>query len=169
MFLFHLLRLPSLRADITAKMEGSTGRQRIPKAVIENYPIPLPPLPEQRRIAHVLSTIQQAIAAQDDLIAAAKETKRSLMHRLFTYGPSAEPAPTKETEVGEIPEHWEVEPLGDVLAKDGGSVQTGPFGSLLHASDYVDSGIPVVMPKSPPAWAGLTWQIKYWSTTSSGW
>jgi restriction endonuclease S subunit len=77
MFLFHFLRLPSVRADITGKMEGSTGRQRIPKAVIENYPIPLPPLPEQRRIAHVLSTIQRAIAAQEDVIAAAKETKRS--------------------------------------------------------------------------------------------
>ena len=114
MFLFHLLRLPYVRADITAKMEGSTGRQRIPKAVIENYPIPLPPLPEQRRIAHVLSTIQRAIAAQEDVIAAAKEMKRSLMQRLFTYGPGAEPAPTKETEIGEIPAHWTVHTLGEL-------------------------------------------------------
>jgi len=77
--------------------------------------IALPPLPEQRRIAHVLSTIQQAIAAQEDIIAAARETKRSLMHRLFTYGPGAEPAPTKETEIGEIPEHWEVVRVDDVF------------------------------------------------------
>ena len=77
--------------------------------------IALPPLGEQRRIAHVLSTIQRAIAAQDNLIVAGKETKRSLMQRLFTYGPGPEPALTKETEIGEIPEHWEVVRVGDVF------------------------------------------------------
>ncbi|MGA9350823.1 MAG: restriction endonuclease subunit S [Anaerolineae bacterium] len=116
MFLFHFLRLPSVRVDIAGKMEGSTGRQRVPKAVIENYPIPLPPLPEQRRIAHVLSTIQRAIAAQDALIAAARDLKRSLMQRLFTYGPGPEPAPTKATEIGGMPEHWEVVRLGEIAS-----------------------------------------------------
>ena len=56
----------------------------------------------------MLGTIQQAIAAQDDLSAAAREIKRSLTQRLFTYGPGAEPVPTKETEIGEVPEHWEM-------------------------------------------------------------
>ena len=82
---------------------------------LKGVPIVLPPLPEQRRIAHVLSTIQRAIAAQDDLIAAAREVKRSLMQRLFTYGPGVEPVPTKETEIGEIPEQWEVVRLGEAL------------------------------------------------------
>lgn len=77
--------------------------------------IPLPSLPEQRRIAAALSTIQEAIAIQDDVIAAARELKRSLMERLFTYGPGVQPALTKETEIGEVPEHWEVLPLGQVL------------------------------------------------------
>ncbi len=70
--------------------------------------IPLPPLDEQRRIAAVLTAIQDAIAAQEDVIAAARAFKRSLMHRLFTYGPGRVPAETKETEIGEIPSHWEV-------------------------------------------------------------
>jgi type I restriction enzyme S subunit len=85
------------------------------KSNFQGIPVSLPPLPEQRRIAHVLSTIQRAIAAQDDLIAAAREVKRSLMQRLFTYGPGPEPAPTKETEIGEIPEHWEVVQVGDFV------------------------------------------------------
>jgi type I restriction enzyme S subunit len=114
MFLFHYLKMSNVRAQIAGKMEGTTGRQRVPKRVIETHPIPLPPLPEQRRIAHVLNTIQREIAAQDALIAAAREVKRSLMQRLFTYGPGAEPASTKETEIGEIPEHWEVVQLGKV-------------------------------------------------------
>ncbi|MBN1584468.1 MAG: restriction endonuclease subunit S, partial [Anaerolineae bacterium] len=107
----------------------------------------LPPLPEQRRIAHILNAIQRSIAAQDDVIAAARELKRSLMQHLFTYGPGLRPAETKETEIGEIPAHWEIALLGDILKSSGGNVQTGPFGSLLHASDYVPRGFPVVMPK----------------------
>jgi type I restriction enzyme S subunit len=84
-------------------------------ARLKGVPIALPPLSEQRRIAHVLGAIQQAIAAQDDLIAAAREVKRSLTQRLFTYGPGSEPATTKETEIGEIPEHWEMVRVGEVF------------------------------------------------------
>ncbi len=138
MFLFHFLKLPYVRVDIAGKMEGTTGRQRIPKSVVENYPIPLPPLDEQRRIAHVLNTVQQAIAAQDDLIAAAQEVKRSLMRRLFTYGPGPEPAPTKETEIGEVPEHWEVVQLGEIA-----EIQSGGTPSR-KKSEYWNGDIPWV-------------------------
>ena len=41
---------------------------------------------------------------------------------------------------------WEVLALGEAAARGGGNVQTGPFGSQLHASDYVDVGVPSVMP-----------------------
>jgi type I restriction enzyme S subunit len=46
----------------------------------------------------------------------------------------------------EIPDHWEFTTLGDVCQRGGGSIQTGPFGSQLHASDYVPVGIPSIMP-----------------------
>ncbi len=64
----------------------------------------------------MLNAIQDAIAAQEDVIAAARQFKRSLMQRLFTVGPYREPAETKETEIGEIPAHWEVVELGDLLS-----------------------------------------------------
>lgn len=41
---------------------------------------------------------------------------------------------------------WQQTTLGKVLGAGGGKIQTGPFGSQLHASDYVDSGIPCIMP-----------------------
>lgn len=44
------------------------------------------------------------------------------------------------------PAAWERTTLGEVVARGGGSVQTGPFGSQLHASDYVPVGIPSIMP-----------------------
>ncbi len=47
-----------------------------------------------------------------------------------------------------IPKKWEITTLGEFLEKEGGAVQTGPFGSQLHASDYVEEGIPSVMPKN---------------------
>ncbi|MFL9965129.1 restriction endonuclease subunit S [Paraburkholderia sediminicola] len=51
------------------------------------------------------------------------------------------------SELGLVPRGWRIMALADVLANHGGTIQTGPFGSQLHASDYVESGIPVVMPK----------------------
>src|SRR6266487_1309506 len=39
--------------------------------------------------------------------------------------------------VGEVPHSWELTSLGEVCERGGGDVQTGPFGSQLHASDYV--------------------------------
>ncbi len=74
--------------------------------------IPYPPLPEQRRIAAVLTAIQDEIAVQEDIIREAREFKRSTMQRLFTYGPGDTPAATQMTEIGEIPAHWAVETIG---------------------------------------------------------
>lgn len=47
---------------------------------------------------------------------------------------------------GEIPEHWEFTTLGEICQRGGGNIQTGPFGSQLHASDYVPVGVPSIMP-----------------------
>jgi type I restriction enzyme S subunit len=113
--------------------------------------VPLPPLPEQRAIAQVLRTVQRAREATEGVIAAARELKQSLMHHLFTYGSvpvdEAEWVELQETEIGTIPARWTVHRLGDVAERGSGSIQTGPFGSLLHASDYVERGNPVVMPR----------------------
>jgi type I restriction enzyme, S subunit len=43
---------------------------------------------------------------------------------------------------------WRVRTLGEICDEVGGVIQTGPFGSQLHESDYVEEGIPVVMPKN---------------------
>lgn len=42
--------------------------------------------------------------------------------------------------------NWQQTTLGKVLNSGGGKIQTGPFGSQLHASDYVAAGIPCIMP-----------------------
>lgn len=50
--------------------------------------------------------------------------------------------------VGVLPNGWEDMPLGAACARCGGGIQTGPFGSQLHASDYVPVGIPSIMPQN---------------------
>ena len=75
--------------------------------------LPLPPLPEQKKIAHILSTVQQAIEAQERIIQTTTELKKALMHKLFTEGTRGEPQ--KQTEIGLIPESWKVVNLGDVI------------------------------------------------------
>jgi type I restriction enzyme, S subunit len=51
-----------------------------------------------------------------------------------------------ESVIGAVPDHWETPTLGVIVKRGGGLIQTGPFGSELHASDYVLRGIPSIMP-----------------------
>ncbi|MFW6152275.1 MAG: restriction endonuclease subunit S, partial [Verrucomicrobiota bacterium] len=66
-------------------------------------------LPEQKKIATVLLKIQRAIETQEKIIQSLRDLKKSTMQHLFTYGLRGEK--TKMTEIGEIPESWEVVPL----------------------------------------------------------
>jgi len=78
--------------------------------------MPIPPLPEQQHVAAVLSLLQRAIEQEERLIALTTELKKALMHKLFTEGTRGEPQ--KQTEIGPIPESWEVVELqttGDVV------------------------------------------------------
>ncbi len=43
-----------------------------------------------------------------------------------------------------IPHNWETTTLGEICFKGGGGIQTGPFGSQLHSSDYVKTGTPII-------------------------
>ena len=44
--------------------------------------------------------------------------------------------------------NWNWEPLGEICRRGGGDIQTGPFGTQLHASDYVAVGVPSIMPQN---------------------
>ena len=89
-----------------------TTRGKLNQGVMKRIPLILPPLPEQRAIAHVLQTIQEAKSARQRELALERERKAALMDYLFSYGTKGEPR--NQTEVGNIPESWEVVRLEDV-------------------------------------------------------
>jgi len=145
LFLFNLLKY--LKPRLEREGTGSTFKA-INKTKLENFLISLPPLPEQKKIAHVLSTIQEAKEKTEAVIKAAKELKKSLMKYLFTYGPvplnEAENVKLKETEVGLIPEDWGVVKLVDIGEFQYGYTETATFKPIgpkfLRITDISDEG-----------------------------
>jgi type I restriction enzyme S subunit len=123
-FLASYLLRSGVRAVLAAKMEGSTGRQRLSTSTLANLEIMLPPLAEQRAIARVLRAAQDAIAARRREVTLERERKAALMQRLFTHGVRGEP--TKQTEIGEIPESWQVVRLGEIAGIERGKFSHRP-------------------------------------------
>ena len=114
-YLFYFLLLSDVRSLLAGRMQGTTGRQRLNKEALVNLEIPLPPLPEQRAIAHILHTIHEAKFTRQREIVLERERKAALMDFLFSHGTKGEPR--KQTEIGEIPESWEVVKLGNYCYK----------------------------------------------------
>jgi type I restriction enzyme S subunit len=75
-------------------------------------------IPEQKAIAHSLSTVQRAIDAQERMIQTTTGLKKALMQKLFTEGLRGEPQ--KETEIGLVPEGWGVMELADITQMERG-------------------------------------------------
>lgn len=111
---------------------------------LKHLSIPLPPLPEQKAIANVLSAVQENIEKTEAVINSTKELKKSLMNQLFTYGPvpinETEKVKLKETEVGLIPEDWDVVRLEEMAKKmkSGGTPRR-------NISEYWGGNIPFVL------------------------
>jgi len=115
----------------------------------------LPPLPEQRKIAEILETVDNAIEKTDRIIEKHKRIKQGLMQDLLTRGidengqiRSEETHKFKDSPLGRIPEEWGVSRIIDFSRTKSNPIQTGPFGAQLHAFEYVKDGVPLILIKN---------------------
>ncbi len=90
-----------------------TGQPKITQEPIYNLKIPLPPLKEQAKIADILSTADEKIDAIDGQIKKAETLKKGLLQKLLSEGIGH--SEFKDSELGKIPESWEVGKLEDIL------------------------------------------------------
>ncbi len=156
-FLSYALRESSFVETLVSKSVG-VSYPAVNASEVATIPIPLPSPNEQDIIADYLdretSKIDVLIAKKRDLIDKLKEKRTALISRTVTQGlppdaartagldPNPKLKPSGIDWLGDVPEHWEV----TQLFRNASTIQTGPFGSQLHASDYVEDGIPLINP-----------------------
>jgi len=115
-YLYYYFFGAEWRATIEAKKLSGATVDRIPLTDFPNFEISLPPLHEQRRIATVLSAYDDLIENNTRRIEILEEMARRLYEEWFVHFrfPGHEEVSFKESELGEIPEGWEVKGLYDI-------------------------------------------------------
>ena len=127
--------------------DGQANKTTIPnlsRSRLASLEVPRPPLGEQQEIVAMLSQVRDALKVQTQAITVTQDLKNTALRILFTRGLQGEVQ--KTTEIGPVPKSWKHTTLGDLCNGQGGTIQTGPFGSQLHKHDYQKTGIPVVNP-----------------------
>ncbi len=123
------------------KLVASSSRKdpNITSTDIKNYELPLPSVKEQTAIANVLLDSDALIGALEQLIAKKQDIKSATMQQLltgrtrlptFALRPDGTPKGYKPSELGEIPEDWEVAPFGKLF-------ETSISRKNLRATDWV--------------------------------
>ncbi|WP_295545356.1 restriction endonuclease subunit S [uncultured Pseudacidovorax sp.] len=134
------------------KLQAGGNREGLNYQQVRGFSIGLPPLAEQEKIAAILTAVDDKLDVIARQIEATQTLKQGLMQTLFSRGVGTKDADGrwmahaefKDSPFGPIPSKWGVKTLGEVCD---GELQTGPFGSQLHAHEYQDKGVPVLMPK----------------------
>jgi len=142
-FVKSLLNTNYYRYLATRDQFAGGGVQNLNVQMVKEYPIPVPPLPEQKKIARILSTWDRAIETVEKLIKNSKAQKKALMQQLLT-GKRRLPGFDGE---------WEINRLKDLAEiNSGGTPKTS-------VTEYYNGDIPWV------SIADMTKQGKYISAT----
>lgn len=147
-YLLYALNIERLRNEIIVTATGTTVRHTSPAKILSNS-ILKPPLPEQRKIAAILTTVDNLIEKTEALIAKYEKIKQGMMQDLFTRGvdqnghlrPPQSEAPHlyKKSALGWIPNDWEVKKLNSIIKI---------IDCKHYTPIYVEEGIPIIRPRN---------------------
>ena len=134
LFVYYLARDPRFRRFAIHSMQGSTGRQRVMANSINTFEFVLPPIKEQRRIAHILGTLDDKIELNRQMNETLEATARAIFKSWFVdfdpvkakmegqkpVGMDTEtaalfPYAFEDSPLGKIPKGWEVEKVGNLV------------------------------------------------------
>jgi len=135
LFLYYDLLLAI--EQLKSRVHGSTMKH-FQKNELKTIFMPIPPLPEQQKIAEIISTIDEAIQKTDEVIAKTESLKKGLMQELLTKGIGHREF--KDTEIGKIPKDWEMTTLGEISSKITDGTHITPR--------YVPRGVPFISTKN---------------------
>lgn len=133
--------------DRISTLGEGTGISHVPRDFMEIFEVLKPPLPEQRRIADILSTIDEQIQQTDGTVTKTQELKHGVLNELIPRGideqnkirssPEKDPEAYEEVRRCNIPSKWSVSSLQDICDEDVtyGIVQAGP---------HVEDGVPYI-------------------------
>ncbi|MDY0391870.1 MAG: restriction endonuclease subunit S [Candidatus Bipolaricaulis sp.] len=128
-FAYYLTHWEEVRSYAVGQMTGTSGRQRVPTDALNHLTVPVPPLSEQRAIAHILGTLDDKIELNRRMSETLEAIARALFKSWFVdFDPvrakmeGRDPGLPKtiadlfpdclvDSELGEIPEGWEVAAL----------------------------------------------------------
>lgn len=132
------LRGNSFRASVVRLAQGST-RYNLSKTEFLKLVVTLPPLAEQKKIAEILSSVDEVIENTESEISKLEDLKKATLNELLTKGIGH--TEFKDSEIGRIPKSWTVRSLREVTLKIADRDHTTP--------KYVEDrlGVPIVSPK----------------------
>ena len=103
-YLFYMIWNPLFRKVAGRNMTGTAGQKRVPSSFLKDFKIPLPPLPEQKRIAAILDKADSIRRKRQASVRLTEDLLRSVFLDMF-----GDPVTN--------PKGWEICRLGDVVDK----------------------------------------------------
>jgi type I restriction enzyme, S subunit len=119
-WLYYLLSAPAMQRRLRALATNGVSQVNINPSKMRKLLVEVPPLPQQRKIAAILSALDDVVEKTEAVIESLQILKTAMMQELLTRGLPGRHIRFKRTEIGELPEEWDVRPLADI-----GHVQTG--------------------------------------------
>ena len=132
----HLFRGDVFRLAIKPLAQGST-RFNLSKENLKKLQISFPPLPEQKKIASILTSVDEVIETTQKQIDKLQDLKKASMNELLTKGIGH--TEFKDSELGRIPKSWEVRKLEELVDPER-SVTYG----IVQAGKHIETGIPYI-------------------------